>query len=81
MPVQAIILPEGSAFRAMYPPQALAMLDAFTKRLDCPFIDARLWLGDDGFSDSHHMVSAGSREFSRRLGDTIIQQNLLRGRE
>lgn len=81
VPVQAIILPEGAAFRAMYPPVALAVLDVFTKRLDCPLIDARRWLGDDGFSDSHHMVSAGSREFTRRLGETIIQQNLLRGGE
>jgi hypothetical protein len=81
VPVRAIILPEGTAFRAMYPSRALALLDDFTKRLDCPLIDARLWLGDDGFSDSHHMVSAGSREFTRRLGERIIQQNLMRGRE
>jgi hypothetical protein len=81
VPVQAIILPEGAAFRAMYPPRALSTLDDFTKQLDCRLIDARLWLADDGFSDSHHMVSAGSREFTRRLGETIIQQNLLRGRE
>jgi hypothetical protein len=81
VPVQAIILPEGTAFRAMYPPHALAKLDDFTTRLECPLVDARLWLGDDGFSDSHHMVSAGSREFTRKLGETIIRQNLLRGRE
>jgi hypothetical protein len=81
VPVHAIILPEGTAFRAMYPPKALAMLSAFTQPLDCPLIDARLWLSDDSFSDSHHMVSAGSREFTRRLGETILQQNLLRERE
>jgi hypothetical protein len=77
VPIGLVLMPEGTDFRAMYTPRALAELDAFMRRQQCPVIDARLWLADDGFSDSHHMVSSGAREFTRRLGQAIVERELV----
>ena len=34
-------------------------------------IDAREWVGDDGFWDSHHLLPRGAAEFSDRLGGEL----------
>jgi hypothetical protein len=75
-PITLVLMPEGADFRAMYTPRALAALDTFMRLQDCAVIDARMWLDDDAFSDSHHMVSSGAREFTHRLGEIIVERNL-----
>jgi len=75
-PIALVLMPEGADFRAMYTRRALAELDDFMRQQDCAQIDARMWLTDDDFSDSHHMVSSGAREFTHRLGEIIVERNL-----
>lgn len=80
VPIALIILPEGTQFRQMYTPESTAELDRFLKSFAATrVIDARQWLPDSGFSDSHHMISAGSRQFTERLGRELIAQELLTG--
>jgi hypothetical protein len=78
VPIALVLMPEGSAFRSMYPPHALVEIDAFVRHAGCPIIDARHWLEDDAFSDSHHMISHGARAFTERLGRTLLESELLR---
>jgi hypothetical protein len=67
-----LLMPEGSEFRSWYPPQVEAELYDYLGRLcrdyEVPLIDARRWLADGAFLDSHHLSRAGATEFSQRLG-------------
>ena len=36
-----------------------------------PVLDARGWVGDDGFWDSHHLRAAGAVAFTERLGRVL----------
>ena len=64
-----VVLPEGDAFRALYPPGALRDVDDYLDRLagDIPVIDARRWVADDGFADGHHLLPSGATAFTERL--------------
>jgi hypothetical protein len=66
-----VVLPEGDGFRALYPPEALRRVDAYLDRLAAeervPVVDARNWVGDEGFSDGHHLLPAGATAFTERL--------------
>jgi hypothetical protein len=70
-----LLMPEGTDFRSWYPPQAEAELYAALNRLcvdtGLRLIDARRWLGDDSFSDSHHLIPRAAGPFSERLGREI----------
>src|SRR5262245_42602157 len=78
VPIALVLLPEGRGFRSMYPQHALEEIRAFMRATVCPILDARLWLSDDAFSDSHHMISKGAREFTERLGRTLLESELIR---
>jgi hypothetical protein len=75
-----VVLPEGDAFRALYPPEALRRIDDYLDRLaaDVPVIDARRWVADDGFADGHHLLPAGASIFTERLAREALSP-LLRG--
>ncbi len=75
-----VVLPEGDAFRALYPPEALRKIDDYLDRLaaDVPVIDARGWVGDDGFADGHHLLPSGASVFTARLAREALSP-LLRG--
>lgn len=75
-----VVLPEGDAFRALYPPEALRTVDAYLDRLaaEVPVIDARRWVGDDGFADGHHLLPDGASAFTARLARDALSP-LLRG--
>jgi hypothetical protein len=66
-----VLMPEGPAFRSWYAPGAREQIDAFLNELggafNVPLIDARAWLGEQDFSDSHHMRGVGAAAFTRRL--------------
>ncbi len=66
-----VIMPEGAEFRAMYPPEVWRQIEDFLAQLsrdcDAPLIDARLWLADEQFLDSHHPLPCGAVIFSERL--------------
>jgi hypothetical protein len=71
-----VVLPEGPEFRSWYPPEALAEVDAYLDRLrrDCrvPVIDARSWLPESAFMDSHHLLPDGARSFTSHLGTAVL---------
>ncbi len=75
-----VVLPEGDAFRALYPPGALQLVDAYLDRLasEVPVIDARRWVGDTGFADGHHLLPEGASAFTARLARDALSP-LLRG--
>jgi hypothetical protein len=65
-------MPETAAYRSWYTPDVLARLRAFLDEIGrdygAPLIDAREWVGDDGFSDGHHLTPAGAAVFTERFG-------------
>ncbi|HEX5270359.1 MAG TPA: hypothetical protein VFW33_07730 [Gemmataceae bacterium] len=71
VPVALLLMPEGPTFRANYSPSMRAGLDdylgAVSRRWGVPIIDARDWLPDDAFADSHHLTRDGAVAFSDRL--------------
>jgi hypothetical protein len=71
-PAMLVLMPESPAFRDLYPPGALrtlaVYLDGLTAEYAVPVLDARTWVGEDGFWDGHHLLPAGAVAFSRRLG-------------
>jgi hypothetical protein len=71
-----VLMPEGSDFRSWYPPEAWQQIDAFLRRasaaFDAPIINAREWIADDQFSDSHHLLPSGAEKFTARLGREAI---------
>jgi hypothetical protein len=73
--VALVLMPEGSAFRGWYPPKMEAALADFLDELreshGVTVIDARHWVADVGFWDSHHLLPEGAAAFSRRLADEV----------
>jgi len=77
IPVALLFLPEASVMRGWYGEPTSAAVNAYLQRLSqescVPLIDARAWVGDDGFSDSHHLTPEGALRFSERLEREIVQ--------
>lgn len=70
--MRLVLLPEGTPFRGWYPPPVEARLTAFLGTLNAEVIDARRWLPDDAFVDSHHMLAVGAEAFTDRLTQEVI---------
>ncbi len=72
VPAALVLLPESTALRSWFGRESLARLEAFLADLrdghGVPLIDARAWVGDDGFGDDLHLHSGGADVLSRRLG-------------
>ena len=72
-----VVLPEGSEFRRLYPPEALREVSAYLTRIErecgVPVIDARRWVGDDGFIDGHHLLPTGATVFTRMLAGEVLE--------
>jgi hypothetical protein len=70
--VRLVLMPEGPVFGSFYPPSARAGVDAFLGGLcrdeGVTLVDARDWLGEDDFWDSHHLLPSGAARFTDRLG-------------
>jgi hypothetical protein len=75
--VALLLTPEGQEFQSWYPPEARRQIEGYCGRLgrdyDVPVIDARCWLPDDAFADSHHVLRRGAEAFTRRLGPDALQ--------
>ncbi len=80
IPASLVLMPEGTDFRSWYTPRAWGQIQAFLDGLRAEFgvavVNAREWVADDGFSDSHHLLEAGSTAFTDRLGDEVIRRLL-----
>lgn len=76
--VQVVLLltPEGSEFRSWYPPEALQQIDAWCAAMrnayGVPVVDARTWLPDSDFMDSHHVLNRGANTFTKRLEQELF---------
>ena len=61
-------MPEGQTFRSWYPSMAIREIEAFLSHLsehyEAQLIDAREWIAEQRFLDSHHLLAPGSQEFS-----------------
>ncbi len=71
IPVALLLMPEASDFRALYSPAMRKGIDEFLQELcvrwDLPLIDARNWLPDEVFWDSHHLLPRGAEAFTDRF--------------
>ena len=71
--VALLLMPEGRDFRSWYKPESWERIEQFLADLrtefDVPLINAREWMADECFSDSHHLLSTGAVEFTERLGE------------
>lgn len=68
IPAALVLMPEGQTFRSWYPSMANSEIEAFlsqlSERYDAQFINARDWIAEQRFLDSHHLLAPGSQEFS-----------------
>jgi hypothetical protein len=72
--VKLILMPEGAIFRSWYPPEVEARLQELLRSLNTPLIDARSWVAEEDFLDSHHLLKSGATLFSERLGKELSYQ-------
>jgi hypothetical protein len=72
LPIALLLMPESSDFRGWHSDDTSAQVNAFLGELrlahDVPVIDARQWIADSRFSDGHHLLKPGARQFTQRLG-------------
>ncbi|HEY2785615.1 MAG TPA: hypothetical protein VGJ05_11635 [Fimbriiglobus sp.] len=65
-------MPESPLYRTWYPPTAHMVISEYLATLSreygIPAFDAADWLGEDSFSDGHHMLRIGAKVFSERFG-------------
>ncbi len=84
IPTALVLLPEATTFRALYPAKVESQLKQFfaglTAEFGCPVIDAREWLDDRCFLDSHHTLRHGAAAFTDRLAAEVILPFLRTGR-
>jgi hypothetical protein len=66
------LMPESPEYRSWYPPAARAALTDYLSTLsrECNVrvFDATDWLGEESFSDGHHLLKSGATSFSERFG-------------
>jgi hypothetical protein len=77
-PAAVLLMPEASRFRALYPagfePQLAELLESLQREHGLrAVIDARAWVGDDGFVDGHHLQVEGARVFTERFGREAVR--------
>jgi hypothetical protein len=75
--VALVLMPEGSEFRALYSPAAWSEIATFLGEISheyaIPVVNAREWIVDEDFSDSHHLLLRGASAFTERLGrETVL---------
>ena len=75
IPVVLIVPPEGPRFRALYAPAAFPVvrdwLADLRREWGTPVIDARDWMAEDDFWDSHHLLPSGARAYTDRLAQEL----------
>ncbi len=76
-----VVMPEGPIYQSMYAPDTWKIIEGHLRdvagRHHVPLINARDWLAEDDFWDSHHMTREGALRFSGMLSDAILP--LVRG--
>jgi hypothetical protein len=76
IPALLLLMPEGSEFRSWYPPTADKVIADYLAGLCREYgtcaIDARTWIADHYFFDSHHLLPCGATDFTRRFGGEVL---------
>lgn len=76
IPAALVVMPEGPLFRSWYPagvwPQVQEFLDQLRRRYGVPVVNAREWMPEEAFADSHHLLPPGAAAFTERLGREAI---------
>jgi hypothetical protein len=71
IPAALVLMPEGTEFRNFYPsfawPRVNDFLGLVKQEFSVPVINAREWIPDSGFSDSHHLLPEAATVFSEQL--------------
>lgn len=77
LPAVLLFTPEGDEFASWYSPHSLAQIEegiyGVAHEADVPVIDARRWMSEEEFFDSHHLLAGGAERFSRRLGCETVR--------
>jgi hypothetical protein len=72
-----LLMPEGPEFQSWYTPAARTEIDAYLasvmREVDVPLIDARSWLPESAFFDSHHLHPDGAAAFTQRFAREILK--------
>lgn len=76
IPTVLYLMPEGSIYRGWYAPATRACLDTYLTGLSrdygVPIINARTWMPDKYFGDSHHLYRKGASLFTQRFGAEVL---------
>jgi hypothetical protein len=71
-----VVMPEGPTFRSWYSSQGWTQIEDYLKELErkygFPVVNAREWILEEDFVDSHHPLPAGANLFSSRLAARIL---------
>ena len=71
LPAALVVMPESSAFRSWYSPEARTairgLLDQLNQTYGVEVIDAERWVADEDFEDGHHTLLHGADVFTYRL--------------
>lgn len=72
-----VLMPEGTVFQSWYAPEARAEIDTYlatvSQEYRVPVVDARSWLPDTAFFDSHHLHPDGATAFTLRFAQEVLQ--------
>ena len=75
IPVSILYMPESSPLRSWYPEEIRQAIDEYLRglqpRFGAPLIDARDWMPDEYFGDTHHLTADGAALFSRHLAEAL----------
>ena len=67
-----VLMPEGRPFRGLYTTDAWTQIETFltglSREFDAQLVNAREWVADEYFTDSHHLLPGGAAVFTERLG-------------
>ena len=73
------LMPEGPDFQAFYSAKDNEVVDLFLTRIQNEYgikmINARSWIGTEGFTDGHHLNMTGAKEFSLRFADELSKMD------
>jgi hypothetical protein len=76
IPFALVAMPEGDSFRALYPAPAEAkfqtLLTELGQRWQARVIDARSWVPEEGFWDTHHLLPCGAAVFTQRFDREVL---------
>jgi hypothetical protein len=74
--VALVLMPEGSDFHSWYKPADWAEIERFLTELSrefgAPIVNAREWIADEDFGDSHHLLQSGAEKFTQRIGREVL---------